>query len=34
MWTVCGEFNVEKAVTVETMKTWEQEELYRAIVEF
>ena len=32
--TVCGEFNVEKAVTVETMKTWEQDELYRAIVEF
>ncbi|MFA6568165.1 MAG: tRNA pseudouridine(55) synthase TruB [Victivallales bacterium] len=32
--TVCGEFNVEKAVTVETMKTWEQDDLYRAIVEF
>ncbi|MEI6422374.1 MAG: tRNA pseudouridine(55) synthase, partial [Lentisphaerota bacterium] len=32
--TVCGEFNVENAVTVETMKTWEQDELYRAMVKF
>ncbi len=32
--TVCGEFNIEKAVTIETMKTWEQDELYRAMVEF
>jgi tRNA pseudouridine55 synthase len=32
--SVCGEFNVENAVTVETMKTWEQDELYRAMVKF
>ncbi len=32
--TQSGEFNIGKAVTVETMKTWTQEDLYRAIVEF
>jgi len=32
--SVSGDFNVEKAVGVETMRSWTQEDLYRAIVEF
>ncbi len=32
--TVSGEFNVANAVGVETMRSWSQEDLFRAIVEF
>jgi len=32
--TESGEFSVAKAATVETIKSWTQEDLYRAIVEF
>jgi tRNA pseudouridine55 synthase len=32
--TASGEFSIEKAVNVEDMRSWTQEDLYRAIVEF